>query len=130
MTCVLLRVNNLVKTDGCFFKVENGDNRFLRNLANFHRTSRHKILENINIYLHRFWNSTSKSVMKVLEIYLTKILWYIILDSEIIFRKERVPKTAASIKELVTFRPITSVIDGKLQYFSPSILERPTSPRD
>jgi hypothetical protein len=86
MTCVLLRVNNLEKPAGCFFKVENGDDRFLTNLVNFYRTTLQKVLENNKIYLHRFWNSTSKNVMKVLEIHLTKILWYIV----IIFRKERV----------------------------------------
>jgi len=45
--------------------------------------------------------------MKVSEIYLTKILRYIILGIEIIFRKERVSNTATRIKELVAFRPIT-----------------------
>ena len=34
-------------------------------------------------------------------------LRYIILDNKIIFRKERVSKTATRVLELVTFRPIT-----------------------
>jgi hypothetical protein len=100
-------VNHLERPVGCVFKVENGDDIFLRNLVNFYQTTRHKVPENNRIYIHSFWNPTSKCVMKVLQIHLTKILRYIILDSEIIFRKECVSKTATCIKELVAFRPVT-----------------------
>jgi len=63
----------LEKLAGCVFKVENGEDRFLTNLVNINRTTVQKVPENNNIYLQSFWNSTSKSVMKVPEIHLTKI---------------------------------------------------------
>jgi hypothetical protein len=89
MTCGLLWVNNLEKPACCVFKIENMEMLdSSQTWLNINLTSVNNVLESNNIYLHRFLNSASKNVTKVLEIHLTKILYYVILDNKIIFRKE------------------------------------------